>query len=126
MSAIIRKPQAAGLNSAAHHRMRTPPGCLYTRYMLQVCPQRMRRIEKAWLSCSRRNIPTGPGSSDLIRFQSNVISKVDFRSADINGSLPPEPVGPSWPLRRPYLQEKTSHKKAQNSQKLFVEPGRNF
>src|SRR5213594_5139532 len=111
MSAIIRKRAAASLNSDVHHLMPTPQACLYMRCMLQVCQRQTRRIEKAWLSCSRRNIPTAPGSLDLILFQSNVISKADFRLGGINGFLPPEPVGRRWPLRRPCLREKSSHKR---------------
>src|SRR5207237_7846318 len=94
--------------------------CLYMLYTSQVCPRPMRRIEKAWLSCSRPNIPMVPGSLDLIRFQSSVISKADFRSGDINGFLPPEPVGPPWQSRRHCLKEEISHKKAQKVFVLFV------
>jgi len=55
------------------------------------------------------------GSLDLIPFRFNVILKADFRSEDINGSLPPEPVGLRWPLRRPCLRGKS--KRAQKTQK---------
>src|SRR5438093_10217422 len=120
MFAITRKQAAAGLNSAVHHLMRMRPACPYMHCTSPVCPRPMGRIEKAWPSCSRRNIPTGLGSSSRIPFQFSVTSRVDFPSAGTNGFPLREPVGRPWPLHRHCRTGRTSHKKAPETEKVFL------
>src|SRR2546426_9913458 len=120
MSGITSKRAAAGLNSAVPHPMPMRPACPYMHCTPPVCQRPMRRIEKAWSSCSRRNIPTGLGSSSPIPFQFSVTSKVDFPSAGTNGFPLREPVGRPWPLRSHFLTGRTSHKKAPETEKIFL------